>query len=392
MPETPSVLLDIGHEVVGSLAERCATRAGLSLLDKDSGQTPDLLLRLAGTDIQAEAAFLDDFARAHPQTDVILLGDPGDTGALVWAMRLGVLDFLPMTLGEDDLTPRLAAYVRDRLKRRGGQPGKGRLVSVLAVKGGAGATTVAVNLAHGLQKLAAPQDVSVALVDLGLPYGEAQMFLDLPCQHDWGDAVKNLSRLDASYLLGLMTRHASGLRLLPPPARPEELQVAGAEAMGFVVEQARKIFDVVVLDLGGYLDEIALKLVDRSDDTLLVGVQSVACVRNLRRVAGLFAQGGDVPRGARRLVVNRHLPQSSLTVADMEAACGLKAFWLIPNDYAATMGAINQGLPLAEYAPKSPVARQMAGLAQALARTGQEGAQVGQAKPRRRFALPWSGA
>ena len=392
MSDTLTVFLDIGHEVVNSLAEKCASQAGLRLLAHEGDGSPDLLVHLVERDLEAEATALNAFLDKHPQADIILLGDPTDSHALVWAMRAGVLDFLPADMGEDDLGPRLESFVQERLKRQGGEPKKGRLVSVLSVKGGAGATTVAVNLAHTLQKKAHPQDVAVALVDLGLPYGEAQMFLDVNCKHHWGDAITNLSRLDASYLLGLMTRHSSGLRLLPPPTQPEDLQIVGAEVMGFLVEQARKVFDVVVLDLGGYLDEVTLRLVEHSDDVLLVGVQSVACKRNLHRIMDYFSAGKGLARPVYKLVVNRHLPQSNLTVAELEEAAGIAAFRLIPNDYLVSLGAINQGVPIAEYAPKSALAKELTAMAKALVQTDPHTPQAGQAAKVRRFALSWSGA
>jgi len=367
MKATPTVLLDIRNPVTRALVEKCAAQAGLRQHDAGDARPADLCVRQADSSPEAEERLVEELFQAHPGAGVLLLGDAGDAALLAAAMRAGVLEFLPENLGEDDLLPRFEQFAQERAAQAGG-PAPGRLVSVFCLKGGVGGTTVAVNVALERQRAAEGKDVSAALLDLGLPYGEAQMFLDLNCRYHWGEAVKNVGRLDGTYLMSLMTQHPSGLRLLPPPAQPDEIQLAGAEVMGFLAEQARKLFDTVVVDLGAYLDEVSQRIMDLSDDVLLVCVQSTACLRNLSRFAAQYPPG----RGRRgrnfRLVVNRHLPGGQVTAGHLEEAAGLAGAWLVPNDYPATLGAINQGLPLCEAAPKAAVTHSLRELALSLGR------------------------
>ncbi|GFK93683.1 hypothetical protein NNJEOMEG_01517 [Fundidesulfovibrio magnetotacticus] len=365
MNTTPTVLLDIRNLVTRVLAEKCAAQAGLRVLASEDAQAPDLCVRQAGPDPEAEERALEAFRQENPDTGLLLLGDTSDAALIVAAMHAGVLEFLSESLGEDDLLPRFEQFAQERLASAGG-PAPGRLVSVFCLKGGVGGTTLAVNVALERQRAAQGRERAAALLDLGLPYGEAQMFLDLNCRYHWGEAVKNVGRLDGTYLLSLMTQHASGLRLLPPPAQPDEIQLAGAEVMGFLAEQARRLFDTVVVDLGAYLDEVSQRIMDISDDVLLVCVQSTACLRNLARFAAQYPVARSRRGRAFRLVVNRHLEKAQITPAQLEEAAGIAGAWLVPNDYPATLGAINQGLPLAEAAPKAPVTEAVRALALSL--------------------------
>lgn len=385
MPTIPCVRLDIANPVLLALLHKCATQAGMRVLDPGDAQAPDLLVRQPGPDLEAEADQLERFQARNRDAAIFLTGDAADATLLRWAMRFGVRQFLPDTLGEDDLAPLFVDFVQERIRLAGsGAPGPGRLISVLGLKGGVGCTTVAVNVAYQRQRAAPDKDAAVVLLDLGLPYGDTQMFLDLDCRYHWGDAVKNLNRLDNTYLLSLTAAHASGLRLLPPPPAPDETQLVGAEVMSLLVEQARKVFDTVVVDLGGYVDEVSLRIMEMSDDVLLVCVQSTSCLRNLARLMGMLDAAGPRARQNLRLLVNRHLPGGAVNVQDVCQAAGLDNCTLIANDFQATMGAINQGLPLELAAPKSPVTSDLRNLALSLGRP----ASADQPTPaKRRFSL-----
>jgi pilus assembly protein CpaE len=204
-------------------------------------------------------------------------------------------------------------------------------------------------------------------MDMNLPFGEAQLFLDIAPKYHWGEVLGNISRLDATYLMSVMSRHPSGLFLLAPPSRLDDLQMATPENISRLLELMRQVFDTVVIDLGMYLDEITLKVMDISDAIVLVSVQNLPCLANVRRFLDNVRHAETGLEEKLKIVVNRHLEESDLLVEDMEKALGLPVFWRIPNDYKTTLSAINQGKTLLETAPKAPVTRALSDLALALA-------------------------
>ena len=58
---------------------------------------------------------------------------------------------------------------------------------------------------------------SVALLDLDLALGDADVFLDSIPDYTLADVVQNVSRLDIQLLKRSLTKHSSGLYLLPRP-------------------------------------------------------------------------------------------------------------------------------------------------------------------------------
>lgn len=298
--------------------------------------------------------------------EVFLTAADVDPEFLMGVMRLGVREFFPWPVSPEAV--RMALWrVKERRRGLEGQRAvrQGRIINVFGAKGGVGTTSLAVNLAAAFQTH--KDGAQVALMDMNLPFGEAQLFLDLAPKFHWGEVLGNIARLDATYLMSVMSRHESGLYLLAPPSRLDDLQMATPENISKLLELMRQIFDTVVIDLGMYLDEITLKVMDISDAIVLVCVQNLPCLANVRRFLDNIRQAEAGLEEKLRIVVNRHLRDSDLVVEDMEKALSLPVFWRVPNDYPTTLAAINQGKTLLETAPKAPVTRSLADLARALA-------------------------
>jgi pilus assembly protein CpaE len=64
-----------------------------------------------------------------------------------------------------------------------------------------------------------------------------------------------------------------------------------------------------------------------------------------------------------KVVINRYLKDSDISIEDAEKAIGDKIFLSIVNDYRATMSAINKGQPLARLQPKAAITKIFRGLA-----------------------------
>ncbi len=377
MQEKIAVFLDIRDHELRGLFERCLAEYPEFESIGAGAELAELLIRETDTaDIGAELERLRPLLDDPRGVEVFLVAASLSTEALTQAMRAGVREFFPASAPEDDIRMALWRFKERRDKRsaerhgHAGAPGRlGRIVNVFGAKGGVGTTTLAVNLAAAF--LSMKDGAMVSLMDMNLPFGEVQLFLDLHPRYHWGEVLGNIGRLDATYLMSIVSRHASGLYLLPPPSRLEDLQMATPENITQLLECMRTLFDTIVIDLGMYLDEITLKVMDISDVILLVGVQNLPCLANVRRFMDNIrsAEGGLTEK--LKVVVNRHLPDSDLSVEDMEKALGIKVLRRVPNDYKTTLSAINQGKTLLEIAPKAEVTRAIGELARTLVPAGE---------------------
>ncbi len=367
MQDKLTVILELDAPVVRRVFEECLSEDGDFEVLGAGEAFADLLVR----EIRPEAgeAELEAVAERMAQggdQEIFLTAEAYDAEILMRLMRQGVREFFPQPVSPEEVRMALWRFKERRASQMGRRASKqGRIINVFGAKGGVGTTSVAVNLAASF--LSHKPGATVALMDMNLPFGEAQLFLDLVPKYHWGEVLGNIGRLDATYLMSVMSRHASGLYLLAPPSRLDDLQMATPENISRLLELMRQIFDTVIIDLGMYLDEITLKVMDISDAIVLVCVQNLACLANVRRFLDNIRHAETGLEEKLRLVVNRHLEESDLTVQDMEKALGLPVFRRVPNDYQTTLSAINQGKTLLSAAPKSAVARALGDLAHALA-------------------------
>ena len=119
----------------------------------------------------------------------------------------------------------LAALERIGSQRFGRGEHKSRGSTVIAVAGatgGVGSTSLAVNLGC---ILAADPRKTVALIDIDLCLGDADVFLDTIPDYTLVDVAQNISRLDFTLLKRSLTKHPSGLYLLPRPVHLDDSQL-----------------------------------------------------------------------------------------------------------------------------------------------------------------------
>src|SRR5207245_10405969 len=100
----------------------------------------------------------------------------------------------------------------------------GEVFTVCGARGGLGVTTLAVNLAV---RMASSSGSEVALVDLDLQRGDVAAFLNLTPLQSLATIAAAHGELDAVFLRGTLTRHASGVFVLPAPPQIEDVDSIG---------------------------------------------------------------------------------------------------------------------------------------------------------------------
>ncbi|NDV20699.1 histidine kinase [Pseudodesulfovibrio sp. JC047] len=287
--------------------------------------------------------------------DVFLTGKNTDPDILIQAMQSGIREFIKFPVDEQSFR---AAIVRTAMRSSlvEDDSEKGRVVTVLGCKSGMGVTSLAVNVASILNE----QDPGrTILVDLRRPGGETPYFLDLKYDYSWGDLIEDISRLDATYLQSVVTEHESGLHVLPGPAG---FGSPDAHALYLILEQLRRTYTHVVVDTAYPHDEILPKEVEEADDILIAFQLSLPCLaRTSRLMDSIRGQDPDAERRM-KLVANRVAKNSSIGFSEASDVLGRNVAWVIPDDSAAALSAINQGKPLVQAYPKSPVTKNIRAL------------------------------
>jgi pilus assembly protein CpaE len=124
-------------------------------------------------------------------------------------------------------------------------------IIVTGSKGGAGTTTVALNVAMQIAQLTKKR---TALVELARPFGQIALMLDIEPRFTLLDALDRGERLDAAVLASLMTRHKIGVEMLLGARHlaltADQRQRATIDGLLHILETAQSVYDFVVVDLG----------------------------------------------------------------------------------------------------------------------------------------------
>jgi pilus assembly protein CpaE len=286
---------------------------------------------------------------------VMVFSEQLDREIVVRCMRAGAREFLASPLTVADMADALA---RVSVRLPGARPARkkaGSLIVFLGTKGGCGVTTLASNFAI---LLAQESGEKTLLIDLGLPLGDVAINLGIVARFSTDNAFQDPSRLDASFLTSLLSRHTSGLFVLAAPGELQRTEVT-VNAVDKLLAVARQNFDFVVVDAGSRLDLKGSALFDLSATIYLVTQVGVSELRNTNRlVTQLFANRGR----KLQIVLNRYTPRSLLFDEEhITKALTRAAQWRIPDDYANARRTRNNSIPLAlENSAISVVIRQMA--------------------------------
>jgi pilus assembly protein CpaE len=229
----------------------------------------------------------------------------------------------------------------------------GRLAPVLAVmgaKGGVGATVVACQLAAALQAMGS----RTVVVDLNYPLGDVALHFDVRPSYTLAHVVKQADDLDATYLRGLLQGHRSGVQILAAPERVEEAELVRGVHVERVISLLREEFDFVVLDVSRSWNEASVRALDLSSEILLVTSQDVPTLNHARQHLDLLRRLGHSDAKIHP-IANRYSRRDAVTDKEFAQFLGRAPDLHLPNDYPNTVGSVNEGRPLGEVAPRSPL-------------------------------------
>ena len=311
--------------------------------------------------------------------EVFLISGVADPKILMPAMRAGVKEFFTQPLDAAEIRGALDRFKERHAQDTGRRDSKnGSIISIFGSKGGVGTTTVAVNLAVSL---AQRQDKKqVALLDMNTLFGEIPLFLEMAPKFHWGEITKNIERLDGQFLMNTLTPHKTGVQVLPSPAYLNGHVRPTPETMNRLLALMKQMFDYVIIDAGQSTDDTSIKVLEVSDMLMLITILSLPCLANTNKLLRSLTDMGYVPRDKIKVVLNRYIKKSEISLNDAEAGIGRELFWVVPNDYDTSMSSINSGKPLLNVAPGASITKSFIELAKWLSEP-QEG------KPKKKWAL-----
>ena len=313
--------------------------------------TPDAAVINIDSDENRGLEMVEQLNRAFPSVGLIVISSSTDGQVILRAMRSGAREFVNSPIKIEDLVSAL-----DRVADFGDTTGRraksGNIIAVAGASGGVGTTSVAVNLACAL---ALNPERSVALVDLDLSLGDADVFLDSIPEYTLMDVAQNISRLDLSLLRKSLTKHDSGVYLLPRPVQLNDNQKIVADDFGRVLGLLKASFSHLVIDLSKSYTPLDLAAMQAAQHVVLLTQLDLPCLRNVvRLMMSLETFPGILEKT--KIVVNRSgLDKSQISVKRAEETIGREIYWQIPNNFSLVSEGRNNGVPLVQQAPKAAI-------------------------------------
>lgn len=301
----------------------------------------------------------------YPQVHTILVSPDQSIEFLTMAMHTGVRKVLPTPVDAASLQEALRlARARMLTAAQVGIAGHGGLViGFMGVKGGAGNTFLATNLAYALGR----QRKRVAIIDLRLAFGDAAIYLgNTGAKTNVIELAQQYLRLDGAMLEASMAKVSDNVHILVAAATPDASADVTPAAIEKIIEVARSHYDFVVLDLSNSMDAVVLKAISLTNILYLVLTLDIPNVRSAKSI-GQYLRANGYASDKMQIVANRHLSGEHFGLQDVEKSTLIRVFRTIPNSFEAVSNSINQGVPLAEIAPKDPVSRALKEWAENLA-------------------------
>lgn len=312
----------------------------------------------------------------------VVIAPTGDANLMRRAMQIGARDYFSPPVQRDELLASLKEIRRDLGGAVSEPTGtRGTLIAVINAKGGSGASTIASNLAH-LQALESKTDVG--LVDLDLQFGTMPLSFDVTPHHTLLETLSEIGRLDARTLKTHAARHKSGVAIFS--AMSDQMPLPweqSAQSLRQLLDLARRTYGTVVVDLPRQIDPLTTTVLEQADRVLIVMQQSLAHIRDAKRLLRVLGSGIAVPSSSITVVVNRYAEHSHLNIKDIADAISPPQILELPNDYKAVSEAQNVGVPVQELNKNAPITKALAAL---LARLTQPATQASPT-PRKKHGL-----
>lgn len=349
------------YEFFPDVLEQTTPDVGVVSLDSNPDQAIELIERLA-----AEI----------PDTAILAASRDTDGHLILKTIRAGAREFLTLPITDEDLSGALQRVSQQKFGSAEGGSRSSEVIAVAGATGGVGTTSTAVNLGC---VLAENTMNSVALLDLDLALGDADVFLDSIPDYTLADVVQNVSRLDIQLLKRSLTKHSSGLYLLPRPVELHDTVAITDESIRKVIGLMKASFTHLIIDLSKTYSVLDMAAIESASRVILVTQLDLPCLRNVVRLMMSFEEIEDLKSKVEIIVNRAGLDSGQISLKKAKETLGREVFALLPNDYRTMVEVRNNGVPLIVQAPKAGITHAIRDLAAKLEGDNQQTGESGNA-------------
>jgi pilus assembly protein CpaE len=335
--------------------------AALGMLSQDPS-TPLLVIDVSGSD-DPVAALRSLQTLCEPGTRIVLLGDVNDVTLYRDIIQSGAADYLVKPIIAEDLISALQGAQQAPKEAVVSEGKELRVIAVVGARGGAGASTVAVNTAW---IMANELDRTVALIDLDIQFGTVTLSLDLEPSHGLREAFEKPDRIDGLFIASAMAHESENLFVLGSEEGLDRGIDMQPEAFEVLLDALPDDFDCAVIDLPARLAVARPEWLARADMIAVVSDLSLAGMRDTMRIAHLARE--IAPDTALTIIANKVAGAKSgeLPKAEFQRGTELPVKHFLPSDLKLASAAANAGKPFPMVGKRTPLVKELRRAAEVL--------------------------
>jgi pilus assembly protein CpaE len=332
---------------------------------------PDIIMvdhKLGG---QPTLDIIDDISLQVPDAAVITILPENNPVIIQQVMLAGARGFIIQPFTQVTLLSTLRRVSELEARRSKPAPAEGgqkqetrplRSLAVFSPRGGAGCSTIAANLAISIY---ADTGARVLLMEGKFLFGHLDVILNIRGRNTIADLLPHASALDAGLVNDVLFDHASGIKVLLAPTDLQVGQGIRPDDIYSLFVNLQRFFDYIVVDVGSYLTENTVTLMDTVDKILLVTTPDLAALHDTSRFIQLSRSLGYSPEKL-MILLNRAGMPGGVRTKDIESALHHQVFANIPDDQANAVRSLNRGIPMIIRYPRSPATKAITQLSKKL--------------------------
>ena len=364
-------VLRLGLRAVGPeelIIHRGSSRSALASMRKMP--TPRVLVVDISGDEQPMSALIALSEVVEPDVRVLVIGDRQDVDLYRQLTRtLGVAEYLYKPLNAEVVAQHFGPFVATASVTATNMQG-GRILAITGVCGGAGATTLAANLAW---YLAMEIKRHTVLLDADLHTGTAAMLLGAKTGGGLRLALETPKRVDDLFMERIAEPASERLSVIAGEEKLTERPIIAEGAAQQLLQRLRQRYNYVVIDVPLTPTAWYGELLEMARQRVLVMEPTLQAVRDVLRAMAL-------PTGAQQtrqslIVLNKLGSPGTMTRKQVEAALQHKVDVVVPYLPRVVNQAATMGTPAA--APRSGFRTAIRELAQEVAAVGSTGGSSG---------------